>query len=267
MKKIYSLLVLGLAVFSLSNSAQAQCTPDANNTTEGASPDPLPAACASEMYDQTIQLRIKTDSTIDSYDLGNGFVVSNVYVTADKIEILSFNGLPSGVDFDCETNDCIKTLDGNGGYDNTCIALSGTPTNEGSGTATVKFRITVSSPQYPTASETIEKEATIDYTISAAGSCVTTAIEEAVKTSFSIAPNPVTSSSSINVSLASSGVTELQVYDIIGEPMATVNLGNVSAGSHQFSSDVITELGSGIYIIKLVKDGVDTSFIQKVVVQ
>lgn len=262
MKKLYSLLVFGFAGMLL-NTASAQCIVDPNNSTEGATPDPLPAACANEMYDQDVQLRFKIDTAFN-YEAAPGYFIP-VTAYAESIEILSIDGLPQGMDHDCPDN-CIYTPQGTSGYENSCLNLSGTPTTEETGTATINLKVTVQI-QNGGGTETIEQTMEVDFTVGAEGSCIPTAISESIETGFSVSPNPVTSTSSLKVSLASSGVTELKVYDVLGSEITSSNLGVIEAGTHSLSADFISTLSSGMYIIKLFKDGNETSDIQRIIIE
>lgn len=264
MKKIYSLLAFGLVAFSM-NTANAQCTvADPNKTTAGVAPSPLPASCATEMYDEDVQVTFKKDSTLASLDTPLG-TLTNVYVIAQSVTITSITGLPDGVTHSCEDNNCTKTLDGQAGYLNTCLNFAGTPTTESSGEAMINLEVTVESPQAPGITEVITKSFPVGYTVNAAGSCQATSIDEAVETGFSVSPNPIASSAVVNVSLASAGDVELKVFDFIGKEVASSGAASFGAGSSDVDGDFISSLDSGVYIVKLYVNGTEASGAQKIV--
>jgi hypothetical protein len=63
-------------------------------------------------------------------------------------------------------------------------------------------------------------------------------------------PNPFNPSTRISFSLANAGSTELSVYNMLGQKVATLFNGIMAAGSHEFSFDA-SKLQSGVYVYQL----------------
>ena len=63
-------------------------------------------------------------------------------------------------------------------------------------------------------------------------------------------PNPFNPSTRISFSLANTGNTELSVYNMLGQKVATLFSGIMAAGSHEFSFDA-SKLQSGVYVYQL----------------
>ena len=63
-------------------------------------------------------------------------------------------------------------------------------------------------------------------------------------------PNPFNPSTKITFTLEKSGFASLTVYNILGQKVATVVSGNLSAGTHEFNFNA-ANLSSGIYMYKL----------------
>jgi hypothetical protein len=63
-------------------------------------------------------------------------------------------------------------------------------------------------------------------------------------------PNPFNPSTRISFSLANTGYTELSVYNMLGQRVATLFSGIMAAGTHEFSFDA-SRLQSGVYVYQL----------------
>ena len=63
-------------------------------------------------------------------------------------------------------------------------------------------------------------------------------------------PNPFNPSTQINFSLQKSGMTSLIVYNLLGQEVATLIKGNLTAGQHSVSFNAVN-LPTGVYIYKL----------------
>ncbi len=71
-----------------------------------------------------------------------------------------------------------------------------------------------------------------------------------------IAPNPVFGSNmEVSYNLKGSGKTSLQVIAIDGRIVSSVNLGNQSAGAHNYTLTKLNTLSSGNYLLQLIQDG------------
>ncbi len=69
-------------------------------------------------------------------------------------------------------------------------------------------------------------------------------------------PNPFNPSTMINFALATDAKVVLSVYNVLGQEVATLVNGNISAGSHSVSFDA-SKLTSGLYIAKINAVGVN----------
>jgi hypothetical protein len=67
-------------------------------------------------------------------------------------------------------------------------------------------------------------------------------------------PNPFNPSTNITFSLKNSGLTNLSVYNILGEKVATLINGNMAAGLHEYSFNA-SKFSSGIYFYRLESNG------------
>ncbi|MBK6765040.1 MAG: T9SS type A sorting domain-containing protein [bacterium] len=64
-------------------------------------------------------------------------------------------------------------------------------------------------------------------------------------------PNPFNPTTTINFTLTRADVTLLEVFDVLGRNVATMNMGRMSAGQHTISFDG-SSMASGVYFYKLV---------------
>jgi hypothetical protein len=67
-------------------------------------------------------------------------------------------------------------------------------------------------------------------------------------------PNPFNPSTKITFSLKNSGLTNLSVYNILGEKVVTLINSNLAAGAHEFSFNA-SKFSSGIYFYRLESNG------------
>lgn len=71
-----------------------------------------------------------------------------------------------------------------------------------------------------------------------------------VSNAISVFPNPATNFSSVNYSLSAPGNVSLNVLNILGETIETINLGNQPAGENHYSLNT-TKLKGGLYFIQV----------------
>ncbi|MBD3277724.1 MAG: T9SS type A sorting domain-containing protein, partial [Candidatus Aegiribacteria sp.] len=64
-------------------------------------------------------------------------------------------------------------------------------------------------------------------------------------------PNPVLRNASIGFSVPGSGNVELSVYDVSGRMVETVYSGTVESGNHSVEWAPGTDIGSGVYFLRL----------------
>jgi len=85
--------------------------------------------------------------------------------------------------------------------------------------------------------------------------------ESMIPTSFALAqnyPNPFNPSTTIEFSLPSASEVKLEIFNVLGQNVATLADGTLSAGNHQFEFDASNQ-PSGIYFYRLIhQNGSDT---------
>jgi hypothetical protein len=64
-------------------------------------------------------------------------------------------------------------------------------------------------------------------------------------------PNPFNPSTKIDFSIPSAGQTQLKVYNVLGQEVATLVNENMTVGNHSVTFDA-SKLASGVYLYKLV---------------
>ena len=62
-------------------------------------------------------------------------------------------------------------------------------------------------------------------------------------------PNPFNPSTSVNVYVPADGVVSLSVYNVMGQEVATLHSGNMSAGSHTVTWNA-SDMTSGMYFVR-----------------
>lgn len=103
-----------------------------------------------------------------------------------------------------------------------------------------------------------------DYTVNISGgtgfAAVTSSSDDALAInkaiSISIAPNPVAgSNAAVSYNLTGNGKTALQVINADGRTVRSIQLGNQSAGTHNYTLTELNQLSSGTYILELNQNG------------
>lgn len=77
-------------------------------------------------------------------------------------------------------------------------------------------------------------------------------------------PNPMKDASTIGISLTSAQEVDINVFNMLGEKVININVGNLSAGGHNINMDSST-LNSGVYFVKV--DAGTSTVSKKIVVQ
>ena len=112
------LLCTSIAFMATFATAQV-CTPDATLNTPGLRPNALPKAQLGVAYSQTITVRLLRDTTAV-------FGGATIPVSIDSMLLQSITGLPAGLTYQCLAPRC-RFLP----LQNTCIVITGTPTQSG----------------------------------------------------------------------------------------------------------------------------------------
>ena len=83
---------------------------------------------------------------------------------------------------------------------------------------------------------------------------------------FQNMPNPASTFSTINYELENNAQVALNVYDVTGKVVSSLNLGNQNAGTHNMNYSV-ENLAAGIYYYSLTIDNASTSAMKMVVIK
>jgi len=67
-------------------------------------------------------------------------------------------------------------------------------------------------------------------------------------------PNPFNPSTSLNIYVPADGMVSLSVYNVMGQEVATLHSGNMSAGSHSVTWNA-SEMTSGLYFVRAESNG------------
>ncbi len=226
MKRIFTLLTL----IGLTGSAWAQCTPDASNTTDLITPSPQDLNTNLEVgipYDETITLNVPADTTI--------FILT---VDIDSVTISNVNGLPSGINYQCQNSNC-STPGGQQG----CVSIFGTP--DQAGTYNVILDITVH-----TASTTLPQTETITVIVSEPNSVANLTAEQVGLTVY---PNPVKESANVRFNMSSESEVSVRVFNVLGGVVyQSQELGSVGVNSIELPSQ---SWNAGYYLLNIEIDG------------
>ncbi|MDQ3072482.1 MAG: T9SS type A sorting domain-containing protein [Bacteroidota bacterium] len=229
MKKL--LLIVFLMAPVLKMTAQV-CTPDTTITTPGLYPDSLPDANAGILYNETIQFKFPTDTT-----------VSGSTVPIDSVRIINVAGFPSGFTYACNRSDCSYK-----GGDNGCVVLSGTPSTSQSGNYEVVITVEAK-VKFGEAYFWIPFTDTIPFRVN--GPSWIKKYRE-VSYNFSLAenyPNPFAKSTVISYTLPYRSSVTFSVYDILGNVVIEENLsGQAGENNLQFQRGSIK---AGMYFFSL----------------
>ena len=104
----------------------------------------------------------------------------------------------------------------------------------------------------------LDYDGSSDYETLAAGANVneTVGVEEMTSTSsFGVYPNPATTITNVNYTLASEAVVTIEVVNMLGERVVSMNKGTQQAGTYNNQID-FSNLNAGIYMVNFNVDGV-----------
>lgn len=104
----------------------------------------------------------------------------------------------------------------------------------------------------------LDYDGSFDYTAVAAGANVneTVGVEEVTSTSsFGVYPNPASTITNVNYTLASEAVVTIEVVNMLGERVVSMNKGTQQAGTYNNQID-FSNLNAGIYMVNFNVDGV-----------
>jgi len=100
-------------------------------------------------------------------------------------------------------------------------------------------------------------DGTTDFSMEVAGmevTSVTGITENDLTSSVNVYPNPFTDNTSLSFTAASAGKASVVVYNLVGEKVIDMNLGNIAAGTQRIELD-FASMEAGIYLVSLTAGG------------
>jgi hypothetical protein len=128
MKKLFT--TLSIILISFTTFSQV-CTPDNSITQPGYYPQTLDPAPILKPYEEVIQIRVISDTTVD-------FNGNMVYAVIDSVKVIKVLGLPSSLTYSCYHPRCVFVSS-----ETRCAKLFGTPQIGEEGTYPIDMVVTV----------------------------------------------------------------------------------------------------------------------------
>ena len=223
MKKQIYLMLLVIVNLGFSNSIQAQCIADPQYTEVGVWPAVFPVFCQNVAYDETVTFIYPNDTCVSL--LGPCTVID-----LSKITITSIENLPPGVDYECPNAECDFFPNGNAGENTaSCLQVSGTPTQAGTFTVTVRVTIIPESFLPP-----VDYDYGFDMTITpeGQGDCIPTGINSSsVANQLTLSPNPTSDAVQLSKTITfgvvknTEGTTVLTLKNVDSIDMSSLSSG------------------------------------------
>ncbi len=237
-------LLLSLTMTVLAGlSATAQCTPDPQFTTPGVYPDSatgFASACVGVAYDQLITNVVPVDTTTFIGPIP-------VTLTFDSVVIVSVTGLPPGFSFACfDGQNTTSPVDGCAFEGGTigCVSIFGTPGAADVGVYALNITVDAYLAGQPTPQATYD----VDYyviEVLPAASCSGSGINEETASPFTLYPNPVAESFTLN-GLEGVEVSNISITNADGKVMSSYS--NVNGASFDMN---VSELAAGVYFVHI----------------
>jgi len=238
MKRLLLLVVIvGAAI-----SVNAQCVPNTSITQPGIYPDSatgLSSGVINQPYNQVLQLRIPTDTTVVIF--GN-----TQNVTINSITLTSFTGLPPGITYACNPGSCVFPGGSNG-----CALLSGTPTQAGTFNPVAITNTSGTIIGFP-----INQVDTINYYTIVINTASGIAGNQKLK--FELMqndPNPFSNHTDIKFTVGHQSIVTLKVFNLIGKEVIHKSI-QCQAGRNNYRL-LGDDLLPGVYMYTL-SDGITT---------
>lgn len=244
MKKILLALMLILGGISFSN---AQCTPGPEYG-NGIYPDTttnLIFGCKDVPYEQVISIKVPMDTVIDTNLMGQNLTINAVF---DYIEVLDVEGLPNGLSFACNPNDCKFP-----GNDVGCAVISGTTSEVGTHELLFKLEAHLNAQVPLVGNLPLDQPYDLDsYRIiildSESPECEGLGIETLTESAtVKVFPNPATDIVTIS-NLPKYGVKNIHIYNVEGKVIHTYFTESESLSIHT------STFKAGAYFIKVMKN-------------
>ena len=254
MKKLLLLVAL-ISVFTQLDAQEVVCEPDTmfQNAPPGAFPMPLNngegglaefPACINEPYNLVFTIRLGDSVSIAGADID----IFNATIPVSG----AVTGLPEGLNYFCNPPDCIfpDTLLG-------CILVTGTPTDAnqpGSFPLTIEGSVLLDLlGDFPLVFPGILAPGEYILDLNDTGGCeaVSTSIPSYLKSNIELSntPNPVTTSTLIEMTSLIDGDFQFKVFDMTGRSVHSENI-HLNIGYNTLSYDA-SALGGGMYIYTL----------------
>ncbi len=239
MKKFYLALTLGIT----SLLSYGQCNIDNSLTVPGiyspgaTAPDSvviMPLATYGDPYDQTAQMVVPADTTLDTL----GFTIP---ATVDSMQIINVIGLPASLSYVCDNADCFWF-----GGDNGCFKITGTPTMAELGV----HNVTVRAEGWATVTGFGQQSGVFDFymTIEVVAPISLTE-RDVINQSFSVFPTPMTEESSMTFTSRDAKPYELTIMDITGRVAQKLE-GQTQVGDNEITIQR-NDMASGLYLYTL----------------
>lgn len=255
MKYLFLTLV---GILFIHYTASSQCTPDHTINKTGIYYNSTNLPCLNTPFDETLQLVIINDSSIN-------FGGVSLNLKLDSIEITDVLNLPSGLTHLCENSACIVHKEIGKTHSHTCLRLLGTPTSVT--TNNIVTLKTILHGQTTFGAQSVPYELTIPLnTID----CVVAIEDELSQAPFSIFPQPIDETAQASLFLNSNAKVEINVHNMLGENVGKAFSGTLSAGSQQIDlSNTIESLSAGMYMVNTIIEinGQTKSLVKRIVVQ
>ena len=161
------------------DSANAQCSPDAQYTQLGVWPAVMPVSCVNQAYDETVTLIYPNDSCV----MVSPPNCTNIALT--NATITKMSNLPPGLSHTCPNANCIY-LPSSGDNTSSCIQISGTPTQAGTYTVVVSLALNSSFGAF-----NVDYDFEITINENGVGGCIATGMNDSsFSDELTVSPNP-----------------------------------------------------------------------------
>ena len=244
------LLLSFFATALLSVNASAQCIPDNTLNSTGVYFDKSNVPCLNQPYTQVIQMAIKNDTTVFSFN-----------VKLDSVIISQVKNMPAGLTYQCANTQCKAVALSNTTYTQTCMTLSGTPTVSGD------FDIELVADLYVSGGNKLTKSFFIPGSII---QCINGLNTTSTIETVSLFPQPTTNNTQLNINLSAASSVNVSIINPTGSLINTVYNGTMASGLNKLNIGQTTStLEKGIYLITTsiqTSNGVET-FSKKLIVE
>lgn len=259
MQQVKQFFIILTLVFGFGFAAQAQCDPDTTTPAIPALyPDTLVDGKVGQMYSQVITLVIPQDSTVAVPPFGS------LNIDICSLSLDSIPNLPQGMNYSCNTPDCIFEVNHDSGFVNrACVILDGMPFDTIMGD-TLDVYVTINPGSYDAALDSclplsINLPPTLTTILYEApfeiepDSTFVNSIDEYALGDFNLKlfPNPTQGKTHLRYSLPERvDKVEIQMTDLMGRQVQSIQYGRQVAGDYEVE---IGEAGlsAGIYLISI----------------